>query len=170
MGSIYSGIRPARPSWPSPLGPFGLRPRAGEPSSMAHGAGGAGRFRQRPVMRWAVAVARGRRWRVGLIWVVRGGRGSPERGVPWWRKPSSGERRWWSRGAAEGVGKGVEVAHGIGVEFGVLMSCSERGWSWWGHQYFGYNHSFHWDNWPYQTITSTTIKSSGKLVRMLLCL
>jgi hypothetical protein len=39
---------------------------------------------------------------------------------------------------------------------------------WWGHQYFGYNHSFRWHIWPYHTITSTTIKSSGKLVLMLL--
>jgi hypothetical protein len=34
--------------------------------------------------------------------------------------------------------------------------------------YFGYNHSFRWDTWPYHTIMSTTIKSSGKLVLMLL--
>jgi hypothetical protein len=61
MASVYSGVWPARPRWPSPLGPFGLRSGAGEPSSMVHGAGGAGRFRQRPVMRWAAVVARGRR-------------------------------------------------------------------------------------------------------------
>jgi hypothetical protein len=39
---------------------------------------------------------------------------------------------------------------------------------WWGHRYFGYNHSFCWDTLPYHTITSTTIKSSGKHVLMLL--
>jgi hypothetical protein len=42
MGSVYIGVWPARSRWPSPLGPFGLRPRAGELSSMAHGADGAG--------------------------------------------------------------------------------------------------------------------------------
>jgi hypothetical protein len=66
---------------------------------------------------------------VGLIWVVQGGRGSPEQGVPWQCKPSGGERRWWSRGATEGTGKGVEGAHGVGAELGALMGCSERGQS-----------------------------------------
>jgi hypothetical protein len=45
---------------------------------------------------------------------------------------------------------------------------NSRGGGWWGHQYFGYNHSFRWDTWPHHTITSTIIKSSGKLVLMLL--
>jgi hypothetical protein len=77
MGSVNSGIWPARPRWAIPLGPFGPRPRAEEPSSMAHGADGAVRFQQRPVMRCAAAMARGRWCHVGLIWRVRGGSGSP---------------------------------------------------------------------------------------------
>jgi hypothetical protein len=58
---------------------------------------------------------------------VWGGRGSLEQGVPWRRKLSGGERQWWSRGAAEGTGKGVEGAHDVGVELGTLTGCSERG-------------------------------------------
>jgi hypothetical protein len=112
MSSVYSGVWLARRRWPSPLGPFGLRPRAGETSSMAHGVGGAARFRQQPVMRWAAAVARGRRWRMGLIWRVQGRRGSLEQGVPWWCKPSGGERQWWHGGAAEATGMGVEGGDG----------------------------------------------------------
>jgi hypothetical protein len=53
---------------------------------------------------------------VGLIWGVQGGRGSPEQGVPQWRKPTGGVRRWWRGGAAEGAGKVVEGAHGVGAE------------------------------------------------------
>jgi hypothetical protein len=48
------------------------------------------------------------------------------------------------------------------------FSCSGGLVACWGHQYFSYSHSFSWDTWPYHTITSTTIKSSGKLVLMLL--
>jgi hypothetical protein len=54
-----------------------------------------------------------------------GGSGSPEQRVPLWHKPSSGERRWWSIGAAEGVGKGVKGAHGLGAELGVVSGSSE---------------------------------------------
>jgi hypothetical protein len=43
------------------------------------------------------------------------------------QKPSGGERRWWHGGAAEGTGKGVEGAHGVGAELGVVMGGSERG-------------------------------------------
>jgi hypothetical protein len=62
---------------------------------------------------------------MGLIWGVRGGRGSLEQGVPRRCKLSGGERRWWSRGAAEGAGKGVEGAHGVGAELGVVSQSSE---------------------------------------------
>jgi hypothetical protein len=55
---------------------------------------------------------------VGLIWGVQGGRGSLEQRVPWRRKSSGGEQRWWSRGAAEGSGKGVEGAHDVSAELG----------------------------------------------------
>jgi hypothetical protein len=43
---------------------------------------------------------------MGLIWGVRGGWGSPDQGVPRRHKLSGGERWWWSRGVAEGVGQG----------------------------------------------------------------
>jgi hypothetical protein len=66
---------------------------------------------------------------VGLIWGFGGGRGSLEKGVPWRHKLSGGERQWWSRGPAEGTGKGVEGAHDVGVELGTLTGCSERGWT-----------------------------------------
>jgi hypothetical protein len=66
---------------------------------------------------------------VGLIWGVQGGRGSPEQGVPQWHKPSGGEQRWWRRGAAEGTGKGVEGAHGVGAELGAVTGGLERGQS-----------------------------------------
>jgi hypothetical protein len=51
---------------------------------------------------------------VRLIWGVQGGRGSSEQEVPQRRKPTSRERRWWHRGAAEGAGNGVEGAHSVG--------------------------------------------------------
>jgi hypothetical protein len=53
-------------------------------------------------------------------------------------------------------------------DFSVVNDQGDEGTLWWGHQYFDYNHSFQWDTWPYHTIMSTTIKSSGKLVLMLL--
>jgi hypothetical protein len=55
---------------------------------------------------------------------VQGGRGSPEHGVPRRCKPSSGERRWWSTGAAEGTDKGVEGARGVGAELGAVRGVS----------------------------------------------
>jgi hypothetical protein len=60
---------------------------------------GIGRFRQRLMMRWAAAVARGRWW---------GRKGTPEQGDPWWHNPSGRERRWWHRGAVEGTSKVVK--------------------------------------------------------------
>jgi hypothetical protein len=51
---------------------------------------------------------------VRLIWGVQGGRGSSEQEVPQRRKPTSRERRWWHRGAAEGASNGVEGAHSVG--------------------------------------------------------
>jgi hypothetical protein len=35
------------------------------------------------------------------------------------------ERWWWSRGAAEGAGKEVGGAPGVGAELGVVMESSE---------------------------------------------
>jgi hypothetical protein len=56
--------------------------------------------------------------------------------------------------------KGMHSVHRATVDSTVAV--------WWGQQYFGYNHSFRWDTWLYHTITSTTIKSSGKFILMLL--
>jgi hypothetical protein len=43
---------------------------------------------------------------------------SPEQGVPWWCNSGDGDRQWWLGGVAEGVGKVIEGAHGVGAEVG----------------------------------------------------
>jgi hypothetical protein len=67
---------------------------------------------------------------VGLILGVRGGRGSLEQGAKWRHKLSGGEQWWWSRGAAEGAGKGVEGAHDVGTELGAVSGISEGPGQW----------------------------------------
>jgi hypothetical protein len=66
-------------------------------------------------------------WGTGLG--ARGGRGSPEQGVPQRRNPSGGERRWWRGGAVEGADKVVKGAHGVGAELGAASRGLERGQS-----------------------------------------
>jgi hypothetical protein len=65
---------------------------------------------------------------------VRGGRGSPEQGVPRWRNPSGGERWWGHGGAVGGADKVVEGAHGVGADLGAVSMGSERdrrSFLWW---------------------------------------
>jgi hypothetical protein len=56
-----------------------------------------------------------------------GRKGSPDHGVPRWRKPSGGERQWWRRRAAKGAGKGVEGAPGVGAKLGAVSGGSKGG-------------------------------------------
>jgi hypothetical protein len=68
---------------------------------------------------------RARRQGGGPDWRLKRGEGSPEQGVPRRCKPSGGERRCWSKLAAEGAGKGVEGAPGVGAVLGVVSGGSE---------------------------------------------
>jgi hypothetical protein len=46
-------------------------------------------------------------------------------GVPWQHKSRGGERWWWSRGVARGVGKEVEGAPDVGAKLGAVMGSSK---------------------------------------------
>jgi hypothetical protein len=49
-----------------------------------------------------------------------------ERGMtPRWLSSAGEERRWWSRGAAEGAGKEVEVAPGVCAEIRAVSGSLE---------------------------------------------
>jgi hypothetical protein len=47
-------------------------------------------------------------------------------GCPWWHGSAKEERQWWSGGVAEGTGKEVRGAPGIGAELEAVMESSER--------------------------------------------
>jgi hypothetical protein len=46
-------------------------------------------------------------------------------GCPWWLGSAGEELQWWSGGAAEGAGKEVRGAPGIGAELRVVTGSSE---------------------------------------------
>jgi hypothetical protein len=64
----------------------------------------------------------------GPVWRPKRGEGSPEWGVPQRCKLGGGERRRWSRGAAEGAGKEVEGAPSVGVELRAVSIGLEGDW------------------------------------------